>query len=67
MRLSQTRKMHTIGSSWSSRLESGTCHHPRLVPEIPGAEEEVYMRLKDFAGKPDSAETFEDTAEVSPL
>jgi len=38
-----------------SSEKGGTYHHPRLVPEIPDMEEEVYMRLNDFAGQPDSS------------
>jgi hypothetical protein len=64
--------MRTVGIKLVvSSEKGGTYHHPRLVPEMPDAEEEVYMRLNNFAGKPDSSaasrETFEDTEEVSPL
>jgi hypothetical protein len=54
-----------------SSEKGGTYHHPQLVSEMRDTEEEVYMRLNDFAGKPESSaasrETFKDTEEVSPL
>jgi hypothetical protein len=38
-----------------SSEKGGTYRHPRLVPEMPDPEEEVDMRLNDFADKPDSS------------
>jgi hypothetical protein len=54
-----------------SSEKGGSYHHSCLVTEMLDTEEEVYMRLKDFAGKPGfsavARETLEDAEEVSPL